>query len=135
MEVPISTEEKSSKVDKAKVSQPSTLAIKPQQQFPVNSGSLSGANAPSASASVAAASASASASASSASVVASGTNTSVAPRQRPRGNANPGGIKAVPIPPLPSPNQPKAGKNNQKIPIFQGIFKDFRGFSGFFEDF
>ena len=105
MEVPISTEEKSSKIDKTgKVSQPSTLAIKPQQQFPVNSGSLSGANASSAaSASIAAASA------------ASTTSTSVAAgkavaRQRPRGSANPGGIKAVPIPPLPSPNQPKAGK-------------------------
>ena len=93
-----------SPISQTKVSQPTTLAIsKPQQQFPVNSGKSGNAG-------VAPAPPSSGANASTTNTsVASGTNTSVAPRQRPRGNANPGGIKAVPIPPLPSPNQPKAG--------------------------
>ena len=98
----------------SKVSQPSSLAIskQTQQQFPVNSGKSGGGSASNATP--------ANASSTPSSVVAAattssggGTNTSVAPRQRPRGNANPGagGIKAVPIPTLPSPNQaPKAGK-------------------------
>ena len=72
------------------------LAVKPSPQFPVNSGS---------------------------SKLAPLTNssTSVAPRQRPRGSANPAAVTAlppaaasgkttVPLPPLPSPSQPKAGK-------------------------
>ena len=99
-----------------KVSQPSSLAIskQTQQQFPVNSGKSSGASTLEASASSTPASSVVAASGATTSVASGGgTNTSVAPRQRPRGNANPGagGIKAVPIPTLPSPNQPpKAGK-------------------------
>lgn len=119
MEVPTSTQETKTKVDNSKVSSqhPSTLAVKPQQQFQVNSASLSGSG-------------SAVTSASAASIVASGasgasgTNTSVAPRQRPRGSANPGGIKAVPIPPLPSPNQPKADASRVSNNPFVANFKE-----------
>ena len=109
-----------------KVSQPSSLAIskQTQQQFPVNSGKSSGAStleAASAS-STPASSVVANASGATTSVASGGgTNTSVAPRQRPRGNANPGagGIKAVPIPTLPSPNQPpKAGKLGFQVMIY-----------------
>ena len=107
-----------------KVSQPSSLAIskQTQQQFPVNSGKSSGASTLEASASSTPASSVVAASGATTSVASGGgTNTSVAPRQRPRGNANPGagGIKAVPIPTLPSPNQPpKAGKLGFQVMIY-----------------
>lgn len=114
-----------------KVSQPSSLAIskQTQQQFPVNSGKSSGASTLEASASsTPASSVVANASGATTSVASGGgTNTSVAPRQRPRGNANPGagGIKAVPIPTLPSPNQPpKADVSRVSNNPFVANFKE-----------
>jgi len=115
----------------SKVSQPSSLAIskQTQQQFPVNSGKSGGGSASNATPANASSTPSSVVAAATTSSVASGggTNTSVAPRQRPRGNANPGagGIKAVPIPTLPSPNQPpKADVSRVSNNPFVANFKE-----------